>query len=215
MRSTRAAIAVRLLDAAADGDAGLVGRLSGLINEVYASAEDGLWREGVTRTTPSEVEGLIDAREIAVATVDGRLAGAIRVRALSDVTGEFGMLAADARYRGIGVGRQLVVFAERHCSDDGLQAMELELLVPRTFRHPSKEFLDGWYRRIGYRVMRTTSVAEVQAGLSPLLATPCDFVIYRKPLAGGTTPWVTPRASPPRTSRRARTPRSGRGPAPT
>ena len=112
--------------------------------------------------------GLIDAREIAVATVDGRLAGAIRVRAL----------AADHRYRGIG---QLVAFAERHCSDRGLPAMQLELLVPRTFRHPGKEFLDGWYRRIGYRVMPTTGVAEVQAGLSPLLATPCDFVIYRKP----------------------------------
>jgi GNAT superfamily N-acetyltransferase len=119
MRSTRAAIAVRLLDAAADGDAGLVGRLSGLINEVYASAEDGLWREGVTRTTPSEVEGLIDAREIAVATLDGRLAGAIRVRALSDVTGEFGMLAADPRYRGIGVGRQLVVFGSATAATTG------------------------------------------------------------------------------------------------
>ena len=106
MTTTRAAIAVRLLEAAAGGDAGLVDRLSGLVNVVYASAEDGLWREGATRTTPSEVACLIDAREIAVATVDGSLAGAIRVRALWHVTGEFGMLAADHRYRGIGVGRR-------------------------------------------------------------------------------------------------------------
>jgi len=60
--------------------------------------------------------------------------------------------------------------------------MQLELLVPRRFRHPSKVFLDDWYRRIGYRVIRTTGVSEVQAGLPALLATQCDFVIYEKAL---------------------------------
>jgi GNAT superfamily N-acetyltransferase len=176
-----AAIEVRLLDAA---DAPLAGRLAGLINAVYAGAEQGLWRNGATRTTRSEVAALVDAREIGVATLGGRLAGAVRVRALSDDTGEFGMLAADPGCRGIGVGRQLVAFAERHARDRGLAAMQLELLVPRAWRHPSKVFLDDWYRRIGYRVTRTTNVGEVQPDLSPLLATPCAFVIYLKALAG-------------------------------
>jgi hypothetical protein len=43
--------AVELLDGAASRDAGLVEELTGLINDVYATAERGLWRDGATRTT--------------------------------------------------------------------------------------------------------------------------------------------------------------------
>jgi GNAT superfamily N-acetyltransferase len=177
-------VAVSLLDPAAGGDAGLVEQLTDLINGVYATAEHGLWRDGATRTTPSALAGLIEAREIAVATVGGRLVGAVRVQAISDATGEFGMLVADPQYRGIGVGRALIAFAERHSCDRGLRAMQLELLVPRTWRHPSKVFLDDWYRRIGYRVIRTISLDDMYAELSPLLATPCELVVYEKPLEG-------------------------------
>ena len=184
VRRSADTVAVRLLDPAAGGDAGLVEQLSELINGVYATAEHGLWRDGATRTTPSELAGLIEAREIAVATVGGRLVGAVRVQAISDATGEFGMLVADPEYRGIGVGRALIAFAERHSRDRGLRAMQLELLVPRTWRHPSKVFLDDWYRRIGYRVIRTISLDDMYAELSPLLATPCELVVYEKPLEG-------------------------------
>jgi ribosomal protein S18 acetylase RimI-like enzyme len=184
VRRSAGTVAVRLLDPAAGGDAGLVEQLSELINGVYATAEHGLWRDGATRTTPSALAGLIEAREIAVATVGGRLVGAVRVQAISDATGEFGMLVADPQYRGIGVGRALIAFAERHSRDRGLRAMQLELLVPRTWRHPSKVFLDDWYRRIGYRVIRTISLDDMYAELSPLLATPCELVVYEKPLEG-------------------------------
>ena len=176
------AIAVELLDPAAAADASLVERLAALVNDVYVTAEDGLWRDGASRTTPSEMAALIEGGQIAVATVDGQLAGAVRIQALSDVTGEFGLLAADPEQRGIGVGRELIAFAERHSHDRGLLAMQLELLVPLTWSHPSKEFLDDWYRRIGYRVVRRTSVDLLQPELAPLLATPCEFVVYEKPL---------------------------------
>ena len=61
--------------------------------------------------------------------------------------------------------------------------MQLELLVPRGWTYPSKAFLDNWYRRIGYRVARTGTIEEAYPALAPLLATPCDFVIYHKDLA--------------------------------
>ena len=60
--------------------------------------------------------------------------------------------------------------------------MQLELLVPRGWSHPSKVFLDQWYTRMGYRVTRTGAIEEAYPELAPLLATPCDFLIYRKPL---------------------------------
>ena len=178
-----AAVEVGLLDPAAAADRELIARLTGLVNRVYAASEAGLWHEGAARTTAAEMAGQVAAGEVAMATVGDGLAGAIRVRAVSEVAGEFGTLAADAGYRGIGVGRALVAFAERHIRDQGLRTMRLELLVPRTWRHPSKVFLDGWYGRMGYRVVRTADVADAYPDLAPMLATPCEFLIYEKPLA--------------------------------
>jgi GNAT superfamily N-acetyltransferase len=157
-------------------------RITDLTNEVYAVAEDGLWTEDATRTTMDEVAELTRAGEIVVARLDGRVVGSVRVQHLDERTGEFGMLVADPAHRGIGIGRELIRFAERECRAAGLRTMQLELLVPREWIHPTKEFLDAWYTRTGYRVARIGIIDEAYPDLAPLLATPCDFVIYRKEL---------------------------------
>jgi ubiquinone/menaquinone biosynthesis C-methylase UbiE/GNAT superfamily N-acetyltransferase len=176
-------IEIQLLPAAAADDATLMKRIADLVNEVYAVAEDGLWIDGATRTTVDEVAELTHAGEIAVARLHARIVGCVRVQRLDERTGEFGMLVADPAQRGVGVGRELVRFAERKCSADGLRTMQLELLVPRGWTHPTKECLAAWYTRIGYRVARTGTIDEAYPNLAPLLATPCDFVIYEKDLA--------------------------------
>ena len=58
-------------------------------------------------------------------------------------------------------------------------------LVPREWRHPSKEFLKSWYGRIGYRVISTRRMDDTHPHLAPLLATPCDLQVYEKPLSQG------------------------------
>jgi GNAT superfamily N-acetyltransferase len=175
-------ITVRLLEPVASRDDVLVDRLTGLINAVYATAERGLWRAGATRTTASELAGLVAARQIAVATRHSQLAGSVRIHDVSADLSEFGLLVAAADHQGAGVGRALVDFAERSSRERGLRAMQLELLVPRTWRHPSKEFLKSWYGRRGYRLVRTERVDQAHSHLAPLLATPCDVLVYAKPL---------------------------------
>lgn len=157
--------------------------LTPLVNEVYAEAEKGLWLAGATRTTVEEMGELIEAGEIFVARRSGELAGCVGVRRLATGEGEFGLLVADPKQRGTGVGRDLVQFAEDKCRRDGMTTMQLELLVPKDWTHPSKEFLAGWYTRIGYRVVTTGSFTESYPTLAPLLATPCNFAIYHKELA--------------------------------
>ena len=157
-------------------------RVTALVNQVYAEAEKGLWRESTDRTSVGEVTGFAAAGEIAVASVAGDLAGVVRIRRLEDATGEFGMLAADPARRGLGIGRELVRYAERACRDAGCREMQLELLVPRDWTHPSKQFLAEWYRRLGYRVTHRADLAEDYPHLAPSLATPCDFLVYRKEL---------------------------------
>ena len=176
-------IRVALLDPARADDGALADELAALVNLVYATSEDGLWRDGAARTNAGEVAALIGAGEIAVAWLGDRVAGAVRIRALTDATGEFGMLAASPELRGIGIGSALVAFAERRCADRGLRTMQLELLVPRRFAHPSKVRLDRWYRRLGYRVLRSVAPHELEPRLASFLATPCEFLVYEKPLA--------------------------------
>jgi GNAT superfamily N-acetyltransferase len=170
------------LPATAADDAGAIATLTTLVNEVYTAAEEGLWADGAARTTTAEVAALVRAGQLAVARLAGRLVGCIRIQRLDDDTSEFGMLAADLRHRGAGVGRGLVRYAEQRGRDAGSAAMRLELLVPREWTHPSKRFLAGWYGRLGYQVVRVRTVEESYPELAPLLTTPCDFVTHQKDL---------------------------------
>lgn len=173
---------IELLTAAASDDHPLVDTITKLVNQVYSEAEWGLWELGAVRTSAAEMAGMIRDSTIAVARLAGRIVGCIRVQRLHTGEGEFGLLVADPRLRGIGIGRELVRFAEQTCRHDGLTTIQLELLVPRHWTHPSKEFLAAWYTRIGYRLVRTGSLEDSYPSLAPMLATPCDFAIYHKDL---------------------------------
>jgi GNAT superfamily N-acetyltransferase len=175
-------IDTELLPPTAHADPVLMKRISELANEVYAVAEAGLWTDGATRTSVGEIVELTRAGEIAVARLAGQVVGCVRLQRLDERTSEFGMLCADPAHRGVGIGRELIRFAERNARADGMSTMQLELLVPREWTHPSKQFLAEWYSRLGYRVARTGTIEELYPELAPLLATPCDFVIYRKEL---------------------------------
>jgi len=163
-------------------DAAFVAEVVALVNRVYADAEKGLWRSGVDRTSVPEVAVMVRAGQVAAARLDGRLVGAVRVQRLDSGEGEFGMLVASPDHRGVGIGRELVAFAERWARRQGLARMQLELLVPQTWAHPVKEFLRDWYTRMGYRQVGIGHLADAYPALQPHLATPCDFVIFHKDL---------------------------------
>lgn len=173
---------VTLLDAAAADDTELMSELAALINDVYAVAEHGLWTAGAKRTTVEEVQAITRAGQLVVARAGTAIAGCVRTQHLAPDLGELGMLAVAFDYRSTGVGRRLVEFVEQRSRDAGHTTMQLELLVPREGTHPSKAALDKWYSRIGYRRVRTGVIDEVYPQLAPLLATPCDFAVYHKPL---------------------------------
>ena len=176
------AVEISIVPATSADDDPFVAEVVDLINRIYADAEKRLWVDGTERTNTAEMVSVVRGGQLAVARVDGRLVGAIRVQRLDSDLGEFGMLVASPDHRGTGIGRDLVAFAEDRARQQGLGRMQLELLVPQTWTHPVKEFLRGWYTRIGYAKVRTESLAEAYPALHPYLATPCDFVIYHKDL---------------------------------
>jgi GNAT superfamily N-acetyltransferase len=167
----------------ADLEAGNVERLSGLINEVYDDAESGMWKRRGTRTNPAEVERLLRDRALILAEIDGLVVGSVNVNLLGDGVGEFGMLVADRRFRGVGIGSALVEQAEKWARRQGCHTMRLEILSPRHWTHPSKTFLKQWYSRIGYAPHATEPLEAMHPELVPDLATECDFTVWHKSLA--------------------------------
>jgi GNAT superfamily N-acetyltransferase len=139
--------------------------------------------DGATRTSTEEMRAFVAAGEILAArSPDRGLVGSVRFHDVAPDTSEFGLLVAARDQRGVGIGRALLDEVERRSRDRGLDAVQLELLVPRGWSHPSKEFLEQWYGRRGYRLVRTTTVDGSYPHLAPLLATPCDLQIHRKAL---------------------------------
>jgi GNAT superfamily N-acetyltransferase len=171
------------LPAESDRDADTVKRLTDLINDVYDDAESGMWKRKGVRTNPAEVERLLHAGALILAEIDGLLVGSVNINLLGNGVGEFGMLVADRQYRGSGIGSALVAHAEEWARQRGCHTMRLELLTPRHWTHPSKEFLTQWYSRIGYAPQTTEPLESLHPGLVPDLATECDFTVWHKPLA--------------------------------
>ena len=166
-----------------DLEADSINRLSDLINEVYDEAESGMWKRKGTRTNPAEVKRLLRAHALILAEIEGVLVGSVNVNLMSDGIGEFGMLVADREYRGQGIGSALVKHAERWAREHARHTMRLEILTPRHWTHPSKEFLKRWYSRIGYSPQTTEPFEAMYPELVPELATECDFTVWHKSLA--------------------------------
>jgi GNAT superfamily N-acetyltransferase len=173
---------VALLTPHSARDDELVEQLVRLVNSAYAAGEAGLWLEGATRTWPGEIGKAIRSGGMLAATREGRLVGCAHLRQLDADTADLGLVAAAPDQWGSGVGRELVRVAEGLTRSRGTTTMQLELLVPKTFAHPEKERLRRWYARLGYRVVRTAPFEEMAAHLAPQLATPCEFLLFRKPL---------------------------------
>ncbi len=170
-----------LLPAAAD-DPVLVAELTVLVNRAYEVAEEGMWRNGVARTTDAEVSDAIVSGEVVVARDAGRLVGSIRTRLLDGERGWFGVLAVDGANGGRGIGGTLVADAESRAVSAGASAMQLELLVPEQ-AHAHTDRLAAWYGRLGYRETGRLDLADVEPTAVPFLALPCHVAVMQKRLA--------------------------------
>jgi N-acetylglutamate synthase-like GNAT family acetyltransferase len=133
-------------------------------------------------TNPGEVERLLRSQALILAEIDGRLVGAVNVNLMNDGIGEFGMLVADLNQRGKGIGSALVDWAEHRARDIGCHTMQLELLTPRHWTHPSKEFMKRWYSRIGYTPQATEPFELLHPELASELAAECDYTVWHKSL---------------------------------
>lgn len=158
--------------------------LAGLVNRAYDVGEAGLWREPTEgRTDEPEIAEAIRAGQMLVATVEDRIVGCARTRALDATTSDVGLISADPASWGGGIGRALIDAAEDLARSRGAVTMQLELLVPRQGTHAGKERLREWYTRLGYSVVRTVPFEEYVPHAAPWLVAPGDVLVFNKPLS--------------------------------
>lgn len=157
--------------------------VTGLLNAVYAVAEDGMWVPGTTRTDTEEITRYAREGSIRIVRSHGRVVGCIRVTPVDGTTAEFGMFASDPEVRGTGVGRLLIDAVEAECAERGFETVQLEVIRPRGTSHESKVFLDRLYTRLGYVPEEPAPLDTRHPELVPALAVPCETVVYRKSLA--------------------------------
>lgn len=156
--------------------------LVNMINAVYRNAEDEIWQKEHLRISAERLTEITEKQELLIALIGNEIAGCIHLEPVNDLLYKFKMLAANPKYKGIGVGSKLVKFAEETALKNGANTMQLELLVPTNFVHPDKVFLHNWYSKIGYVKQSVHSVDYCHDGISQFLKTPCNAIVYQKPL---------------------------------
>lgn len=176
----------------------LVAHITKFVNDVFEEDEGNLWDpdKNFQRTNAQEVEQLLRLGELALIcedTADATLpamsacAGCGRLSWVDDRTGNISMIAVAQRLRSQGTGRALMLFAEEHFRAAGAKMVQVELLMPLTWSHPSKVRLEAWYRRMGYQMIREEGLHVLHPQLAPLLSGPSILKIWQKPLSGSRT----------------------------
>lgn len=156
-----------------------------LVIEAYARTEVEIWGEEYVRMPMEEYAGLLAKGEVLIARLAGEIVGTLWVHQLVGKAYGFGLLAADVKYSGIGIGRELIRHAEDLARAAGANRMVLEILRPRDFEVPFKSVLAAWYIRLGYRYVKSMSFLELRSEKvekAKLLKVPAVFDVYSKSL---------------------------------
>ncbi|KAG5978510.1 hypothetical protein E4U55_006140 [Claviceps digitariae] len=193
---------IRMGDASVANDAQSVASLARIVNDAYDEVEADIFLAGYRRTDEAEIVKLIHQGCLAIAYLPADVnptshaanstspprtpcdvpIGCVLVKQLSAQLGNFGMLALDFQYRGRGLGRAMIDFAENHCREKGCTVMQMELLVPTSFAHAVKLRMQDWYQRLGYRIIKLGSFDQDYPSLATRLATPVDYKVFEKAL---------------------------------
>ena len=158
-----------------------VDALVAMINRVYFAGEGDLFGAGFQRTSVDEVRSLIMAGELLAleATLDDdtepTVHGCMHLRRNNDVSFMFGMLAVSERARRFGFGSALLDHAECVVRQAQCSMLQLTLLSPVHEVHAHKRFLEAWYRRRGFDVVR-----QLDFSYPHPLAKVCEYRLFAK-----------------------------------
>jgi GNAT superfamily N-acetyltransferase len=175
--------AMSQVEVTAATDESLAPELAELINAAYTLSEGEFWREPTSRTSAADVAGHIRANAMLVARTNGHVVGCATLRPVDGDTAELGLVSTRPDQWGNGVGSELVRAADEAARSRGAATMQLKVLAPSERPHPGRERLRAWYERFGYALDGSLAFDAVSKQPPERLALPCEFLVFRKPLA--------------------------------
>lgn len=92
------------------------------------------------------------------------------------------MLVTSPTTRGMGLGKQLMMFGEEHCRSWGAKKTKLDLLVPTSFKHELKSWVGPWYERLGYRIVGTADFGKAYPKIAESVITETEYRKFEKDL---------------------------------
>jgi hypothetical protein len=192
----------------ADAPAPVLQHLVAIVNAAYVESEHDITGLHFRRTNAGDFAALVRAGEVFVVTSDADLLvpegsdvietsgavpadaddpaatifGVFKLHALAPALTSFGMLVVPPAYRRAHkLGAHMLAFAERIVRAGTVQ---IELLRPTDGApHAFKDFLQAWYARAGYALVRTEGTEEVLRGKDVEMVRPAEFLILQKTLA--------------------------------
>ena len=158
--------------------------ITAITNEAYMFSEGDFWHQNFDyqRTSFDEISGFIKKKELLAAVSEDTVAGILHKYPLSKDTFGFGMLTVSPEYRKNHIGTMLINEAEKLAIIKNYKKMQLELLKPVHYKHPDKEFLTKWYKKLGYNHISTVPYTRLYPHRAHYLKIPCNFEIYEKKL---------------------------------
>jgi GNAT superfamily N-acetyltransferase len=155
-----------------------------IITIAYAETEKEVWGDNYMRISKTEYVKHIDDGEILVAYMDGVVVGGVRHYRKNDDTYSFGLLGADFNKSGNGIGRALILEIEKLAHKAKMRQIEIEILRAIDYNVQSKNIISEWYQRMGYNLVGTKEVLEIDNNPSKWaqLHNPSVFDSYLKKL---------------------------------
>lgn len=156
-----------------------------LVNEAYASTESNLYKPGKLRTNATEVQSWLQTNTLYLAfTPDSTLPiGSVRTYKIDATVSDVGILTVHRDARALGLGRKLVAHAEMVAIEQGARTARLEMLVSKVEgMHGTKNFLNRWYRSLGYEEVGRVSIAEIVPQLVDCFEEEGEFLVMEKRL---------------------------------
>ncbi|TLD09025.1 uncharacterized protein PgNI_07921 [Pyricularia grisea] len=183
-------VTIQICRSALAADATITNAIATMVNECYLAAEGDLWRpeDRLPRTDPAVVSSLISASNLVVAwSPSGAVTGCASLSPYGEEGLMVGMLATVRR--GGGLGGRIMAFCEdetrRRSGTSGAgSCCAVEFWRPKGLvPHAGKERLFGWYRRLGYEVVKTEDLADSRYGdFVRRLAVEIDSIVLEKRL---------------------------------
>ena len=172
---------VRRLD---PGDEAVAQELVGLINRAYAAGEAGLWKDDPGRTDEAEIAEAIRSGHMLVATVDGRITGCLRTRAIDATTADAGLIAAAPDAWGAGTGRALLDAAETSPTLAARPPCSSSSSSREREPTPTRSASASGTRAAATRSSSRLPLEEFLPHVAPLTSVPGDILIFKKQLRG-------------------------------